>query len=53
MADAPPQPPPQGQRTEWITREYDADGALVTETVTVTTTATPKADAQPAPGGYL
>lgn len=44
---------PQGKRTEWVTREYDADGQLVSETVTVKTEATPKADAQPEPGGYL
>jgi hypothetical protein len=38
---------PKGQRTEWIVREYDAEGDLVTETVTVKTVVTPKADAQP------
>ena len=44
---------PRGMRTEFITREYGTDGELVTETVTVKTVLTPKADAQPDPGGYL
>lgn len=51
-----PQPSAPGKRTEWITREYDTDGALVTEVVTVKTEAAPKAearDAEPIPGGYL
>jgi hypothetical protein len=43
----------KGKRTEVITREYGTDGELVTETVTVKTVLTPKADAQPEPGGYL
>jgi hypothetical protein len=43
----------QGCRTEWVTREYDADGLLVSEVVTTKVTYTPKADAQPEPGGYL
>jgi len=40
---------PKGQRTEWIVREYDAEGDLTSETVTVKTVVTPKADAQPEP----
>lgn len=45
--------PPKGRRTEWVTREYDEDGELISETITVKTVVTPKADAQPDPGGYL
>lgn len=50
-----PDEQPKGQRTEWIVREYDAEGDLVTETVTVKTVVTPKADSQPEPltGMYL
>jgi len=44
---------PKGPRTEWVIRKYDEDGELVSETVTVETKVTPKADAQPEPGGYL
>jgi hypothetical protein len=45
--------PAKGKRTEWITREYDTDNSLISETVTVKTEATPKADQQQWPGGYL
>jgi hypothetical protein len=50
---APAHDAPKGKRTEWITREYTADGDLVSETVTVKTEITPVADAQQWPGGYL
>lgn len=48
------QPTPRKmKRTEWITREYDAEGVLVSETMTVKFEANPKADARPDLGGYL
>lgn len=43
----------KGERTETTVRKYDADGDLVSETVTVVTQSTPKADDQPYPGNYL
>lgn len=43
----------KAKRTEVTVREYGTDGELVTETVTVKTVLTPKADAAPEPGGYL
>jgi hypothetical protein len=43
----------KGPRTETVVRSYDAEGALVSETTTVITVATPKADGQPDPGCYL
>jgi hypothetical protein len=45
--------PPKGARTETIVREYDAAGVLVSETTTVRTVSTPKADARPELSGYL
>jgi hypothetical protein len=54
MPDEPPPPDvSQGKRTEQIVRQYDDQGALVSEQVTVTRTLTPQADEQPMPGAYL
>jgi hypothetical protein len=44
---------PAGKRTETTVRQYDAAGKLVTETTMITVVATPQADTQPEPGGYL
>lgn len=43
---------PKGPKTETIIRRYDAEGELISETITITTTATPKQDTMPDPGCY-
>jgi hypothetical protein len=44
---------PKSRRTEVVVREYNEDGELETETITVTIERTPAADEAPWPGQYL
>jgi hypothetical protein len=46
--------PPKGERTETVTRKYDAEGELVSETVQTVVTLKPKDDGDASlPGAYL
>lgn len=43
---------PKGPKTETVTREYDAAGKLLSETVVTVVTVTPEGAAEPHPGCF-